>query len=518
MGKRLRIFAGGVAAGYAALIANAFYSFASIPLALHYLGDEHFGLWSLVMTICGYLALIEFGLNTAFARLLIDRKDDSSSNAYGSLIKTLCLVQFAQAAIVLIVATASGSFLADALKIAPALHAEFRHLIFLQGSVVAFNFATRVFSLLLYAHHRQDIANTFQAIVFFIALGVQWLCFRAGFGTTSLVVSNAVAAVVLSGSCAFAAKQLQLLPARGNWGKISRSNFSALFSLGGDIFLITLSTQVLLGAPILIVTHQLGLAAAAVWSVAMRAFTLVIQLCWRPFDTTFTHFSEMASKGHHEKLRDLFRTSVLVTFGICTAGAVGLAMSNRHLVSVLSHGRFVWPAVNDSLIAIWFLALTITRCHSYLIQAAKHPAGLRNVYLIEALCFIILGSILCKTIGGGGVLIASILCGLFCTAAYGTRWTARFLSVPWREIAFQWPAQSVVFAVPLIIAGLAANALCPAWPAPARLLFTAAAVGIPGLLLFPRLALSRATRESLLLRVPARWRNAFARLAGLGKT
>jgi O-antigen/teichoic acid export membrane protein len=515
MGKRLRIFAGGVAAGYAALAANAIYSFASIPLALYYLNDEQFGLWSLVMTICGYLSLIEFGLNSAFARLLIDRNDNSSNHAYGSLIKTLCLVQFAQGLIIAIIATFSGPLLAPVLKIAPALQMEFNRLIFLQGIILAFSFVTRIYSLLLYAHHRQDIANGVQAANFFICLGAQWLCFRDGLGTTSLVASNAVGALVLVGACAFAVHHLHLLPASGTWGKIIRHDFRALFSLGGNIFLITASTQILLGAPLIIVTHQLGLAAAAVWAVAMRAFTLVSQLCWRPFDTTFTHFSEMVAHGHHTKLRELFRTASLVTFGLCTVGAVGLAMSNRHLVSILSRGRFEWPAVNDALIAAWFLVLTITRCHSYLIQSTKEVHGLRNTYLAEAALFVALGAGLCAWLGGAGVLVASILSGFLCTAAYGTLWTSRFLGVSWREIALRWPAQAALFALPLIATGLAANILCPAWSAAARLLFTAAAVAIPGLLLFPRLALPLATRESLLSRIPIRWRGTFARLAGL---
>jgi len=73
--SRLRRAVHGVASGYVLLAATAVYSLASVPLALHYLSKERFALWALMSSIGNYLGLIDLGMSSSVARLLIDHKD-----------------------------------------------------------------------------------------------------------------------------------------------------------------------------------------------------------------------------------------------------------------------------------------------------------------------------------------------------------------------------------------------------------------------------------------------------------
>src|SRR6267378_423108 len=99
--SRFRRIVHGAASGYAGLIAASIYSLASVPLALHYLSTERFGLWSVMSIIGSYLSQIDLGMSGAVSRMLIDHKDDSQSGNYGSLIKTGWLVSFVQGLIIL---------------------------------------------------------------------------------------------------------------------------------------------------------------------------------------------------------------------------------------------------------------------------------------------------------------------------------------------------------------------------------------------------------------------------------
>ena len=49
---------------------------ASIPLALHYLDKDLFGLWALAAQINGYLILIDVGMNGSVSRFIADHKDE----------------------------------------------------------------------------------------------------------------------------------------------------------------------------------------------------------------------------------------------------------------------------------------------------------------------------------------------------------------------------------------------------------------------------------------------------------
>src|ERR1035437_4127264 len=86
--SRFRLAVHGVASGYVMLAVTAVFGLASVPVALHYLSKEQFGLWALMMTLVGYLNLVDMGMSGSIARLLIDFKDDRDGGHYGSLIKT----------------------------------------------------------------------------------------------------------------------------------------------------------------------------------------------------------------------------------------------------------------------------------------------------------------------------------------------------------------------------------------------------------------------------------------------
>src|SRR5947207_11887233 len=90
--SRLKRYTHSLASGYAALAANVLYSLASVPIAMHYLSNEEFGLWVLAAQVSAYLALAEFGMSGSIARILIDHKDNLHSGVYGSVIKTGSLV------------------------------------------------------------------------------------------------------------------------------------------------------------------------------------------------------------------------------------------------------------------------------------------------------------------------------------------------------------------------------------------------------------------------------------------
>src|ERR1051326_5528492 len=90
--SRFRNAARSLASGYLAIGSNVVYTLASVPLALHYLSKDEFGLWALALQVAGYLLLIDLGITSAVSRILIDHKDEIDGGNYGSVIKTSCLV------------------------------------------------------------------------------------------------------------------------------------------------------------------------------------------------------------------------------------------------------------------------------------------------------------------------------------------------------------------------------------------------------------------------------------------
>jgi hypothetical protein len=78
---RAKYFFSALFAGYASLAANFFFTFLSVPIALHFLSKEQFGLWALVVQLGGYLVLVDLGMSTSVARFLADFKDSKDQGA-----------------------------------------------------------------------------------------------------------------------------------------------------------------------------------------------------------------------------------------------------------------------------------------------------------------------------------------------------------------------------------------------------------------------------------------------------
>ena len=158
MSRAKRVFYN-VASSYAALGVTALYSLASVPLALVYLSREEFGLWAVITALASYLALIDMGMSMSVGRALFDFKDAQDSGEYGGVIQTGFLVLLVQGLLVLATGWVAAPGLAHFMKIEARLEPEFSFLLRWQCAITAAGFATKMFTNLLIAQHRYEIAT-----------------------------------------------------------------------------------------------------------------------------------------------------------------------------------------------------------------------------------------------------------------------------------------------------------------------------------------------------------------------
>ncbi len=436
--SRLRRAIHGVASGYVMLAATAVGGLASVPVALHYLSKEQFGLWALMMTLVGYLNLVDMGMSGSIARLLIDFKDDRDGGHYGSLIKTGWLVLLTQGLIVLAAGLIFANAFAQLMAIPANLRPEFIQLMNLQCGIVALGYAVRIFGHLLTAHQRMDLANyagTAAPLVNFAAL---WIFFYFGFGVFSLVWATLCSTLVNAAIQWIACEMWGFFPRRGGWGTTSWPRFKEIFNYGRDLFLVSVGTQVILSSQTMIITRLLGLENATVWNVGTRTFNLLLQAMGRVVFSPLSAFSEMMVRGERTRLRERYRSLVVLVASLSVFMGVSFALCNSVFITVWTSGRIFWPPLNDLLLSAWIVVLSVQSCHSSLIMTTKRIGFMRFVFFIEGAVYVVLAVL---TVPGGGLpaLIAcSIFCGTTFTGAYGAWRASRYLGFPLGEVVFRW--------------------------------------------------------------------------------
>ncbi len=431
-------FARALATGYGTTIVNIFYTLASVPLALAYLPTREFGLWALVAQVASYLALIDCGMSGSISRLLVDQKDDKSTGAYGNVLKTSFAVTISQGVIAASVGVMVAPWVADLSDIPSDLRQSFLTLVALQCVFFGFSLALKICSHLLNAHQRYDVINHAQSVAFAVMFGAQWLAFHAGQGVFSLLWSSAAGVLVITTWTLASCLRLNLVPPAGARGTFSWTTFRQIFGFGAELSMQVLGGQLLNASQLIIVTRFLGLEAAAIYAVCVKTFNLAQQAVWRVFDFSIAALSEMVVRGERERLMRRFRDIVILGGSLSVVVGITVAACNTPFVTLWTHGKVHWPALNNWLLAGTFIAFSFNRVHGGLAWIAKDVRKMRYVYFVEGLLFV--GTAVCVVpiFGMAGIIGASIITDCLVSGCYGASLSARFLRMRWRTAIAAW--------------------------------------------------------------------------------
>jgi O-antigen/teichoic acid export membrane protein len=509
--SRLKKFARSLFSGYVFLGANVLYTFASVPLALHYLSRPEFGLWALTTQLAGYIGLIDAGMSASVSRILVDYKDTRANGNYGSVIKTGALVGASQGLLILPV----GLFLAftagPLFHIPEELQGKFMWLVIVQSGLLGFVFATRIFSHLLVAHQRWDVSNYGQALLFGVSLLAMWAGLAAGFGVFSFLLaqtcSTMIALVNLAGCV-----RLGLFPKRGEWGHATWNRFKELFAFGQDVFLYSIGVQFINASQAILLTRFLGLDVAAVWSVCTRTYTTLGMMLWRVVEYSGPIIAEMMVRGERERLLKRFKELAVFSAGFSIFAAALFGACNGSFVQVWTHGKIQWPPVNDWLLALWLIISTVMRTHVMLAGATKRFAFLRYVFLLEGLVFVGLNVLLHRHTGMTGMLVLSILCTAAFSLPYGLWRTRKYFNLNAAELA-RWhrPIWRLAWRLIPVAIGMwwAVRGLPPIW----QLAMNLGITGVWGAFVLLRYGLDESLQMDIAAKLPLRVRPFFTRLS-----
>jgi O-antigen/teichoic acid export membrane protein len=493
---------------YANTAAGVLYAFLSVPLALAYLSKEQFGLWAVMGQVCGYLALVDFGMSSSFARLLIDHKDHPETGQYGSLIKTFWIVALVQGLVILVLGFAGSVFISTMLDLPDNLKQEFVRLLQWQCLIQAIGLCFQPVVHILYAHQRLDIINYFAVAQFGVSLGVLWLTLLNGAGIYSILWVNATAPILRSIIPGLVAWRLRLWPAAGQWGVSTWSQFKMLFGYSKDLFLISVGTQLMLASQTILLTRSSGLQVAAAWSVGSRMLQFCMLFLWRVLDTSLPAISEMIARNETVKMRDRFRDLTILSMSLVGLVAVMLPLCNTTFVHLWTHGKIQWHPWYDILLAIWLVVLAMGRPHNSLVIVTKQIRAMRYIYFVEGVVFVGLGLWTIQLAGIPALISTSIVCAAAMSMAYGIYRSTKFFDIPTATILWSW--NKPMLAELLVLVPLTAT-VAYFWPQPnswSGLLLQSGTVGVIGVAVFWKLGVPVNLQRELLQRLPiaiTRW-------------
>jgi len=427
MASRTYNFVRGLGAGYFAIVINIAYTAASIPLALHYLGKEQFGLWALAQQIMGYLILLDLGVSSAVSRFIADHKDDVNGGSYGNLLLAGAIV-FAIQGFLIAIAGVAFSFSAPVLFAVPEhLAGDFSNVLTIITSLAGLSVAFRTLGAPLWAFQRIDISYGLGSFTLLTSFAALWGGFHLGWGIYSFALAGIPAAILCPIITFLICWKSGFYPFAGHWGRPNLLLFRKIFSFGQDVVWVSLGSQLVNASQIMILSRVVSLNAAATFAIGTKLFAMGQQFTGRIIETSGPGLTEMFVRGDMPRFNLRFNNVVALTTFLATLGAAGLVAGNTAVVALWTSGTIHWNLACDALLAGLLIATSLTRCLTGLFGLAGNLRPIRHIYFIEGCIFIPLSTLAASHFGAAGLLFVSLTTHVAVTAILSLRAAANIL-------------------------------------------------------------------------------------------
>ena len=453
-------FITGLLSSYAAIGVNILFTLASVPLALHYLDKEEFGLWALVTQLSGYLMLLEFGMSGSVARSLSDHKDQIEDGIYGSILRTGARVFAIQGVLVALLGLAVAWFAVPFLGLPSRLQQPFTILMAAQAVLSGFRLSLGALGSPLWCHQRLDLSNLASSVSLFSTFAALWAGFHFGWHFYSLSISTAVGSLLGSLLIYYFCRRLGFYPSDENRGRFDPLLFRELFRFGGGLFMMNLGAQLASTSQVVIISRMLGMEAAAVWSISTKIFGFAQQFVSRVLDSSAGGLAEMVVRKESNQLKKRFHDLVSISAMMAVAASAGIALMNGAFVEIWTSGIITWNPWNDLLLACLLFSTAINRCHTSLVGISKQIKGMKYIYLLEGLIFVLMSVLLIPIMNFSGLLIAALLCNILLTGVYGVRHTSEYFDISPRDV-IRWlmPSSRILLAIALLFVATCTSTL-----------------------------------------------------------
>jgi O-antigen/teichoic acid export membrane protein len=256
-----------ICANWASVGINLVVAFVMSPFLVHALGDSRYGLWVLVLSVTGYMGLLDSGLRVSIVKHTAERNARGDVDGLNRILFTALSLYGSLGAVVVLASFVSSFFFEHIFAVAPADVPVGRVLTVIAGLNVALSLPLGVFGSLLAGLQRYDRLTSSGIIVLLLRTIAIVVAVKSGMGLITLgwihVASQLLSGAILFHMAARAFPQLSLYPRR-----LERATMRVLYNYSGFILLNNVATFLLFYSGEVLIGMFIGAAEVTVYAIA----------------------------------------------------------------------------------------------------------------------------------------------------------------------------------------------------------------------------------------------------------
>jgi O-antigen/teichoic acid export membrane protein len=368
------------------------------PFILHRLGDDAFGLWTLVFAITGYYGLFDFGIRSSVIRYVAKFSAVDDREELHRLINT-SLFSYSCVAVVLLAVTALGTVYVDKLfHVQPAFMRTAQILFAMVGASLALGFPFAVFAGTLEGLQKFHLLNGVNILNTLLRAVLIVFALKHGYGL--LTVALITVLLPLLGGIINALSVFRLVGLRIGPGLVSKSTFRQIANYGSITFMISVAYRLRFKTDAVVIGTFLSAAQITYFTIGSR----LVDYAGDVVSSLAQIFVPMSSQSHATgdlgALRKIFvagnRACALVIFPI----AAMLAALGKSAIEAWVGQRYVERSYPVLLILLVPSTLMLAQSASgrILYGMAKHKTW-GWIVLAEGVANLILSILLVRPYG-----------------------------------------------------------------------------------------------------------------------
>lgn len=408
---------------------NLAVAFLLSPFLVHSLGDSGYGLWVLVLSVTGYMGLLDTGLRVSIVKHTAECNARRDAEGLNRVLFTGLSLYGSLSVLVVFLSIVAAVFFDRLFNVSPAEVSTGRVLVFIAGLNVALSLPLGVFGGLLAGLQRYDLLTGASIVVLLIRTGAIVGAIWSGLGLITLgwihVAGQVLSGVLMVWAARYQFPALDLTPRR-----LERATVRTLYGYSGYIVLNNVAMFLLFYSGEVLVGVFVGTAAVTSYAIARSLVQYLSTIIGSMTQVFHPYASDQNERGNAsavgEALRIGTKTSLLIVLPIALAFIIvgptfiGLWMGPEYVRSagpilvLLTVPQIAW--------------LSQSTAGNILLGVGRHQL-VTTTNFVTGVAGIILALSLVRTFGTVGVAAAMAIPILVSQAVLLPRWTTRAFGI-----------------------------------------------------------------------------------------
>jgi O-antigen/teichoic acid export membrane protein len=400
-------FLRGVSSSWVLLLVVALVQLAQIRIGRDRFTQEEFVLFNVLSSLVGLFFIVELGIRSAFARLLLDAEMEGGVAVDRLWSSTNCVLAL-QAAAMLVLGALCLPFLPEWFNAPPALVPSVRWVFASLCLLTALGYAFGMHTVALMAHQRFVLVNSINIFSSLAGFALFYFAIQSGAGLWA-AVAGAVPFFIGSSFIAPVASGRLLISRPLKLDHVSKAEVRSVFSLGLDLFWIGLYNLILGHTLLVFAGSMLPAAIAAGFSVNLKFAQLALQAAQRMPGTAEPILSRLVVRNEIVRFRDAWQLSAKAALLTTLLAAGGLYLWMGWTIERWTSKADVIngvPLLFLSLLPVRYITHTV-----FVLSATIFKAGreIRGPLVFELCIYSVMAYFFSSTMGLAGLLLANLV-------------------------------------------------------------------------------------------------------------